>query len=392
MRGNREAGASTEKIVYVSAARPESGTAHAIYVENLLNALRDLGKEAILVAPSHWRQRGKGEPSLGYVAIRCHPPARLRYYLMALRLGVFGVPRAARAPGATYVTHNPLFALALLCRGNRVVYDMHHMVRTKLGAFITRRIVRHMRCVGQSVISSGMLQRLAAIGAVHQNAVIRRNGASPAPSGSQDERRPEPRPEFTVMYSGSLAPERGVDILADVAQALPPTIRFEIFGGSVAETERLNRLLYERGVRERFVLHGKLSHDVVTMELQRADALLALYTSRVTNVLVMCPMKLIEYFAQGRPIIAADFPTIQELVVDRVNGLLYVPENASSLAAAISLVASDSVLSASLAASARRSAALLSWTRNAEQLLECAAASCRRSTRDMMRPTSAGRA
>lgn len=48
-----------------------------------------------------------------------------------------------------------------------------------------------------------------------------------------------------------------------------------------------------------------------------------------------CPMKIIEYLALGKPVIAPAQPNILELIDDRVEGLLFRPADAASLAAAL---------------------------------------------------------
>ena len=56
------------------------------------------------------------------------------------------------------------------------------------------------------------------------------------------------------------------------------------------------------------------------------------------------PLKLFEYLASGVATIAADVPPIAQVITDRINGLLYSPGNAESLASQLTSLAADPAL------------------------------------------------
>jgi glycosyltransferase involved in cell wall biosynthesis len=289
---------------------------------------------------------------------------------MAVRLLVSSKLRGG--PVSVYVTHNGLFAVVLLLRGFRVLYDVHAAIATRPGRIVTRWIARHPRCVAISVVSDGMRRHLAEAGVDHPRTMLRRNGvsiSSAAGSPSQHSKNPPLLRRFVVAYSGNLEPARGIDLLLQVAPLLADEVVFRIVGGSPAEVGQLRYKVQVAHLNERFELLGKVPHEQVAAHLRTADALIAIYTARVRNIDVMCPMKLLEYFALGLPIIAPDFPTVRELVVDEGNGLLYQPEDAAHLAAAIRRLQEDRSLRDKLAQEARTSAAALTWERNAETLV-----------------------
>lgn len=359
------------KLIYVSAARPLSYSAHAVYVNHLLNAVARGGIECELIAPAEWGHAvATRQTNFGVRLISCFPPVRFRYYVMAVRLLLSTKLRGG--PAALYVTHNGLFAVVLLLRGLPVLYDVHAAVATRIGRVVTRWIAKHPRCVAISVVSDGMRRHLAEAGVDHPHTILRRNGvsvsatASPSNGDCMKHSRPS---RFVVAYSGNLEPARGIDLLLKVAPLVANEVTFRIVGGSPAEVERLRSQAQLAGLSERFELLGKVPHDQVADHLRTADALMAIYTARVRNVDVMCPMKLLEYFALGLPIIAPDFSTVRELVNDGSNGLLYRPGDATQLAAVITRVQEDRSLRETLGQQGLASAGELTWERNAQALV-----------------------
>ena len=79
-------------------------------------------------------------------------------------------------------------------------------------------------------------------------------------------------------------------------------------------------------------------------------------------------MKLFEYMAAGRPIVASDLPAIREVLTDDVDALLVTPGDADALAAAIRRLAGDPGLGARLSRAALDLVPQYTWARRAERL------------------------
>jgi glycosyltransferase involved in cell wall biosynthesis len=83
------------------------------------------------------------------------------------------------------------------------------------------------------------------------------------------------------------------------------------------------------------------------------------------------PIKLYEYMASGKPIVAADVGQIAEIITDGENGLLYDADSPKQLAEKITLLKGDAHLRRRLASSARSDAeAKHSWTSRASLILD----------------------
>ncbi|MCC7104090.1 MAG: glycosyltransferase family 4 protein, partial [Chloroflexi bacterium] len=176
----------------------------------------------------------------------------------------------------------------------------------------------------------------------------------------------------TFVYAGQLYPWKGVDVLL---RALPlvPTARLEIVGGMQqdAQRERLRQLADELGVGDRVEFLGPVPYAEVPRYLARADAALLPLAAGPEAREFTSPLKLFDYLAAGLPVIAADFPTIREIVRDGENGLLFRPGDEASLAGALGRLSAEPELASSLRREALTTARDFTWQRRAQRL-DCA--------------------
>jgi glycosyltransferase involved in cell wall biosynthesis len=86
------------------------------------------------------------------------------------------------------------------------------------------------------------------------------------------------------------------------------------------------------------------------------------------------PLKLFEYMALGRSIVAPDQPNIREVLTHEKDALLFEPDNPVSFAHAVQRVAEDAQLRARLAATAALTVRQrqLTWRSNAQRVVEIA--------------------
>jgi glycosyltransferase involved in cell wall biosynthesis len=106
---------------------------------------------------------------------------------------------------------------------------------------------------------------------------------------------------------------------------------------------------------------GQVPNRDVPTYLWAADVLVMPYTSQTPTVRYMSPLKMFEYMAAGRPIVATDFPVVREVLRDGHSALLVAPDSAEALRAGLQRVLSDPSLQRRLADAAREAAKAYSW-------------------------------
>jgi len=175
--------------------------------------------------------------------------------------------------------------------------------------------------------------------------------------------------EPVVAYAGHLYAWKGVDLLLS-ALAVTPAARGLIIGGHHKEPDlgRLQALAASLGIGNRVTFTGLVEPARVAELLRRADILALPNPASAISTRFTSPLKLFEYMAAGRPIVASDLPAIREVLHDGVDALLVAPGDPAAIAAAIERLRSDPALASKLAAAARAAVPEYSWDRRAARL------------------------
>jgi glycosyltransferase involved in cell wall biosynthesis len=172
-----------------------------------------------------------------------------------------------------------------------------------------------------------------------------------------------------VAYAGHLYTWKGVDVLLE-AVALLPDVRGLIIGGHAAEPDlaRLTALAERLGIGQRVTFTGMVAPPQVAALLRRARVLVLPNPASAISTRFTSPLKLFEYMAAGRAIVASDLPSIREILHDGVHALLVEAGNPAALAGAIRRLLADPALASRLGRAARDAAPEYSWERRAERL------------------------
>ena len=193
------------------------------------------------------------------------------------------------------------------------------------------------------------------------------DGARLDPSRSVTPPRSAEHP--VVTYAGHLYPWKGVDILLR-AMARLPAVRGVIVGGHPAERDlgRLQALAGSLGIANRVTFTGFVSRRSVAQFLDKADVLVMPHTATPVSERYASPLKLFEYMAAGKPIVASDLSAVREILRDEENACLVTPGDADALSAGIARVLGDPALAGRVAHRAFDEAATYTWSRRAERI------------------------
>lgn len=179
----------------------------------------------------------------------------------------------------------------------------------------------------------------------------------------------EPGLPPVVAYVGHLYAWKGVDILLEAIGRLPE-VHGLIVGGLEAEPDlaRLKSLAARLGIEKRVTFTGLVEPPRVPDLLRRATVLALPNTASAISTQFTSPLKLFEYMAAGRPIVASNLPALGEVLEDGVNALLVAAGDADALAAAIRRLVDDPALGRRLAAASLKAAPNYGWNTRAERI------------------------
>ena len=181
---------------------------------------------------------------------------------------------------------------------------------------------------------------------------------------------PESEPRlFTVGYAGHLYPWKGVHLVIEAIAALTDTHGL-IVGGHEREPDlaRLRTLATQLDCASRITFTGRVAPVDVPPLLKQADVLTLPNPASAISTAFTSPLKLFEYMAAGRPIVASDLASIREVLRDGHNAVLVQPGNPQALTAGIRAVKEDPAFGQRLARQAREDVQQYTWDRRAARL------------------------
>ena len=183
------------------------------------------------------------------------------------------------------------------------------------------------------------------------------NGADTAvfhPGAADPALREQFRGRILIGFAGSFAPFHGLSFLehavARVA-AMSPEAHF-IFAGGGPGAEALRERCLALGCGQRVTFLGSLPHEKMPGVVAAMDVLVAPYPA--VDCFYFSPVKLFEYMACGRAVVAARLGQIAEVVEHEANGLLYNAASAQDFVDKIVALVRDPGKRSLLGAQARR--------------------------------------
>src|SRR5512134_1916955 len=192
---------------------------------------------------------------------------------------------------------------------------------------------------------------------------------SPSPLPRRDGRVP------VLLYIGTLADWQGLDV---VVRALPKileqqAVRLHIVGrGRSRQRKLLAKQIRKLGIEEYVTVQPAVPHHEVPALIAEADICLAPLGLNDRNVTQgACPIKVLEYMASSRPLVASNMPIMRELVREDVDALLFSPNDPDDLARQVLNLLSDYDLSKRLSDSAsERALTKFTWHAAQKKLLK----------------------
>ncbi len=371
--------------------RIQSRDGQSVHVEELIAALRAEGAEVLVVGPGFYEQSGfGGESRLVALARRLLPAALAELAELAYNLPAYRrLRRAARGfrPDVIYERYNLFYlAGAALARNEGIPFFLEVNAplaeeRARFGGLrlggLARWAERHVWRAAERVFAvTGVLgEMIAQSGVASERLVITPNGIDLA-AFAEPRDGAIGRETLVLGFTGFVREWHGLDavITALAAPGTDPRLRLVIAGDGPARP-RLERQAAALGVAARVRFTGLVGRAEIPALV--ADFDIALQPRVVAYA---SPLKIFEYMAAGRAIVAPDQPNIREILDHERSALLFDPNREGAMWAAIMRLAGDPDLRARLGAEARADIIRrdYTWAGNARRVLAHAAAAARR--------------
>ena len=370
------------RVLYVGSPELFSKGASAVHIMKMCQAMGRLGVSTELAIPSN---RKHGE-ILVYYGVESNFRITSFPYIKNSSLrnivhGFLGSLYAGFKRGKfdIAVTRNIVFAyFAASLFGIPTVYDAHHPL-VKGARFLFNSFKDSKNLLRFTVNSRGLGEIYLKEGLPPEKLVIAHNGVDLEPYKllpSKEKARAEldlPADKKIVCYAGNIYEGRGIDYLIDVSLRMKDVL-FLIVGGLEQDVARYTEIarLKQAG---NFILKGFVYHRIVPLYLTASDLLVMPYTSGMTirggTVAsdFTSPIKLFEYMASRRPIVATAIPSVCEILEDGVNAVLVRPDSSDTLHEGIKKILENPGLANGLAVRASEDVRAFTWEGRAKKLL-----------------------
>jgi glycosyltransferase involved in cell wall biosynthesis len=335
------------KISAISTSRIPSNTANSIQVMKVCQALRQHNQDVNLWVPDFgttaWEKLAEQYGLTTRFEINWLPHRRnLKQYDFCWKSVQSGIQS-----GADVIYTWALQAAAISAmRKKLTVMEFHDYPMGALGPFWFRIF---MRAPGKKVIlttTSGLAKGLQSRFNLHipeMNLQVAPNGTEleryqSLPDSQRARQQLGIKERFTILYSGHFYPGRGMEMMVGLAQALPQ-FQFLWIGGQEKDLEPWKATLRQKEIQN-VLITGFIPNARLPLYQAAGDILLMPYQREIAGssggniVKVINPMKMFDYLASQRVILASDLPIFHE-VLNGENCVFCPPEDLNAWVNAI---------------------------------------------------------
>jgi len=379
------------KILYHHRTASKDG--QAVHIEEMIGSLRALGHEVLVVAPggeAEGADKGKMGDDVSWVGrLRQHLP-RWFYELLELAYSLVAYRKLSKAarefkPDVLYERYN-LFLLSGVMLKKRTGLPLLLEVNAPLALEREQHSGLSLRRLAYATeawvwrgadfvlpVTEVLAQDVRAAGVPSERIVVAPNGInedhfSHAPDMAAAKARLGWPDALVLGFTGFVRSWHSMDmVLRWLASAQAPAHARLLLVGDGPARQELEDLSRELGIADRVKFTGVVSRDEVPALVAAFDIALQPAVTAYAS-----PLKVVEYLALSKAIVAPDQPNIMEVLEHERNALLFTAGSEASLRAALEALSKDASLREQLGREARATIDRmgLTWDNNAQRAVD----------------------
>ena len=376
------------KIIYIANSRIPTTKAHGFQIIKMCEAFSNAGSGVELWAPKRFNPIK--EDSFRYYNIRetftikkiavidLIPLSRylgfVANFIESLSFALFSIVALSRRDFDIVYSRDQFILWFLSFFKKRFVYEIHNFPNNpKLYKKIWAKafkIITITQALKNLIVNEGISAEkilvapdgvdLAAFDAVNLNKVDLRIELA------------LPRDNFLVSYIGkfkALDMEKGIATMIEALPLLGGDIKMVFVGGEENDLKEYKVLANRFNILNQCVFISHQPYTKVIRYMKAMDALVIPSPNKPHFAFYSSPLKLFEYMASGRPIIASSLPALREILNDK-NALFFKPDSASELAQAVKMLKSSHTLGYHLSQQALADVREYTWDNRARRILD----------------------
>lgn len=374
--------ASSQKLIYLANLRLPTEKAYGIQIAQMCEAFATLGRKVELVAP--YRRSDIREDFFVYYGVKNSfrfrtisvPDFYLFGRLNIIALGIKNFISAVKL--SKYALHQRpdvfysrdelvVFILSFLSDSRKIIFEAHKF-SSRRALFYKRFKNKNIKTV---VITHRLKEDFIRDGFRPENIAVAPDAVNIDDfniSFSKEEARKKigvPIEGDIAMYTGHLFAWKGADTLLKAARYCP-NVLFVFVGGTLADIENFKKAASDL---DNVRIIGRKPHREIPIFLKAADILVLPNSGKEEiSKSYTSPLKLFEYMASGRPIVASNLPSLREILNEN-NSVFVEPDNAESLSGGIKKVLEDNALADQIGAQGFKDVEKFTWQARAQNIL-----------------------
>lgn len=363
------------KIAYVARSIIPSQSANSIHVMKICEQFSELCNDFMVIVPKcNIKSDDEAFQFYGiknkFMIYRIKSGSGLvSSYFFALR----AIRKIISQKCEQVVTREPLVAFLAVLIHKKVVLDLHGEIAHQCGRayrMIKWDFFKKSKYLHLVMITKALVQH-------HQNkyflepelVTILPNGCNLERFAECDKKLLLDSEVIQIAYAGSLGVGRGYEVIEELARRDKKNI-YNIYGGTKDDAQKLTG----QQPPENIVFHGYVANQDMPKELCKQDILLLPYQNKVMakgedSGKFMCPIKMFEYLASGRVIIASNLDILKETLTDD-NCYFANPTEVDEWEKIIKNISDNREEARNKAMQAFRDARQHTWRMRAERILE----------------------
>jgi len=374
-------------LIYIANSRIPTNKAHGFQVMKMCEAFSNAGIEIELLAPR--RFNSIKENPFSYYNIRETFKIRKTFvidliplskylgafanFVESITFALFSLSGLSRADADVIYTRDQFSGWFLSFFKKRFVYEVHSFPRH---VALYRRIWKKAHKI---IVITSALKNLVIKEGIPENKILIAPDAVDLKifesiNADKDELRAElnlPKDSFLVGYVGkfkTLEMEKGIKTMIEALPLSGNETKMVFVGGEESEIKEYKMFSNRFNVLPQCIFISYQPHAKVIRYIKAMDALVIPFPNKPHYAFYASPLKLFEYMASGRPIIASDLPALREILNDK-NALFFKPDDAPDLARAIKMLKSSQMLGYHLSQQALADVQQYTWQKRAKNIL-----------------------
>ncbi len=384
------------KLYYIQNSRLPTEKAHGYQIVKMCEAFSKLNNDLILVLPK--RKNPIQKTLFDYYKIERNftveyidgydffsinlIPQKISYYLNEF---YFLLLLAFKQTDnrSVCITRNPLVAFCLKIKKKFVIYECHDWFNKhkKIALSLLKKV--NLIITTNRYIRNNFLDNAFDPKAVHciPNGIdlkifdnnLSNHDARKILAGTYDNIFEKIIDKKIILYTGSyktMGVEKGIDeVLKALVKIKTKDVVFLAVGGNIKDIDYYNQIAKQLGVDEKVILLGRVEQKTLAIMQKAANLLLMPFPNKAHYKYHMTPLKMFEYMASKRPIIASTLPSIKEILNEH-NSFLVEPDSINELSKMIDYVLNNATQATLRSDNAFNDVFKYQWTNRAAKIID----------------------